>query len=194
MAHHIYQTECFIIGSRLAGDTSRVYYLFTPDFGLVAVKAQGVREIKSKLRYHLTNYSFARVSLVRGKEVWRLVGAESDELRYYNYGSVAERRVVAQLAKFLYSMIHGEEADYKLFDFLRGSVKFMIDSKLEERELVVFEVLVVLRALRLFGYQKELPELEYFIEGTNWSREVLASFTPYRELAVTELNAYFAGR
>ncbi|MEI6494529.1 MAG: hypothetical protein WCO03_00515 [bacterium] len=194
MAHHIYQLECFIIGSRLSGDTSRVYYLLTPNLGLIAAKAQAVREIKSKLRYHLTSYSFARVSLVRGKETWRLVGAESDYPRYSDYRSLDERRVVARMAKFLYSMIHGEEADHCLFELIAGAINFMVKEKLTENHLKNLEVLTILRAMRLLGYQKELPELENFVVGTDLSIETLANFEPWCERATGELNDHFAKR
>jgi recombinational DNA repair protein (RecF pathway) len=192
MAHHIYQTECFIIGSRLSGDTSRIYYLLTPNLGLLSVKAQGVRDIKSKLRYHLTSFSFARVSLVRGKETWRLVGAESDYPKHCDYRSLAERRVVARMSKFLYSMIHGEESDHNLYLLVRGAIDFMMKEKLDDGQLSNLEVLVILRALRLFGYQKELPELEHFVDGEEWSKEVLSDFAPWRERVIGELNDYFA--
>jgi recombinational DNA repair protein (RecF pathway) len=192
MAHHIYQTECFVIGSRPSGDTSRIYYLLTPSLGLISAKAQAIREIRSKLRYHLVSYSFAYVSLVRGKETWRLIGAESGQPRYSDYRSFAERRVVVRIAKFLYSMIHGEEADQNLYSLISEAIKFIANNELDNKELNNLEVLIILRSLRLFGYQKEIPELERFVDGKELSKAVINQFDSYRKLAISELNTYFA--
>ena len=76
MAYRHYQTEGLVINSRPYGEADRFYQILTPDFGLISVLAQGVRLEKSKLRYQILNYSLVNIELVRGREYWRLVGAE----------------------------------------------------------------------------------------------------------------------
>ena len=74
--HHKYSTEAFILKSLHHKDADKVYVLFTENFGLIRASAQGVRLLKSKLRYHLSDFSCINISLVRGRDYWRIVGAE----------------------------------------------------------------------------------------------------------------------
>ncbi len=73
--HHIHHTNALILGSRNRGEANRVFTILTREMGLIHAVAQGVRLNKSKLRYALTDYSYAKIDLVRGKEVWRITSA-----------------------------------------------------------------------------------------------------------------------
>lgn len=57
-------------------EADRIYSILTQDLGLIRATAIGVRKEASKLRGSLEPISLARVSLVRGKEYWRLTSAE----------------------------------------------------------------------------------------------------------------------
>jgi len=70
--YRTYTTEAVVLGSRDAGEANKYYFLLTRELGLIHAFAQGVRELKSKLRYSLAELSYVKVSLVRGKEKWRL--------------------------------------------------------------------------------------------------------------------------
>lgn len=70
-----YHTEALVLGSRETGESDRTVTLFTRDFGLVRARASAIRSEKSKMRYALQNYTYANVSLVRGKNGWRAAGA-----------------------------------------------------------------------------------------------------------------------
>ena len=71
--HTIFETDCFVISSSPQGEANKQLDLLTRDFGLIRATAQGVRWLKSKLRYSLTDFSFTHASLVRGKEFWRVL-------------------------------------------------------------------------------------------------------------------------
>ena len=73
--HHIYHTEAFVLGSNQNGEDSKIITLYTKELGLVRAKAQGIRKLASKLRFTLQNFSYAKVDLVRGKEIWRITTA-----------------------------------------------------------------------------------------------------------------------
>jgi recombinational DNA repair protein (RecF pathway) len=65
MSHTIYTTEGFILKSVNFGEANKYFFIFTREFGLIKTAAQGVRHLQSKLRYGLTDYSLAQVSVVR---------------------------------------------------------------------------------------------------------------------------------
>jgi len=79
MSERIYTTSALVIGERTSGEASKVFTLFTRELGLVYAYARSVREVRSKLRYNLPLYSFTLVSLVAGREYWRIVGAEDSQ-------------------------------------------------------------------------------------------------------------------
>jgi recombinational DNA repair protein (RecF pathway) len=68
--------------------------------------------LSSKLRYNLEDYSFGTFSLVRGREVWRLTGAEKQELP--EKLSLVRARVLNLVKR----LVQGEEKNEKLFNTL----------------------------------------------------------------------------
>ena len=112
MSYAVYTTRGFILGSSPTGEASKLYVLYTEDFGLIRAKAQGVRLVQSKLRYNLEDYSFCTISLVRGKEFWRITGAVSDT-------SPKETVILrARVLNLVRRLVQGEEKNEKLFEAL----------------------------------------------------------------------------
>ena len=112
MSYAVYTTRGFILGSGPTGEASKLYVLYTEDFGLIRAKAQGVRLIQSKLRYNLDDYSFSTFSLVRGKEFWRLTGSVSENL------SKEKLFVRARVLNLVRRLVQGEEKNESLFNAL----------------------------------------------------------------------------
>lgn len=112
MSYAVYTTKGFILGSAPNGEASKVYILYTEDFGLVRAKAQGARLLSSKLRYNLEDFSFATFSLVRGKEFWRITGSQAESLPAE--GKLARARILSLVKR----LVHGEERNDKLFSVL----------------------------------------------------------------------------
>jgi recombinational DNA repair protein (RecF pathway) len=112
MSYAVYTTRGFILGSAPNGEASKVYTIYTEDFGLVRAKAQGVRLLASKLRYNLDDFAFGSFSFVRGKELWRLTGAETASLGPEN----APLR--ARILTLVRRLVQGEERNDGLFKAL----------------------------------------------------------------------------
>jgi len=72
-----YTTEALVLAERESGERAKILTLFSRELGLVYVHGAGLRRMESKLRYNLELYSLCLVSLVPGKENWKLVGAEN---------------------------------------------------------------------------------------------------------------------
>ena len=73
--HHIYHTEGIILGSRNFGEAGKHYYIFTRDLGMITATAQGVRKMSSKLRFVLQDFSYIKIDLVQGKNIFRVTNA-----------------------------------------------------------------------------------------------------------------------
>ena len=73
--HHIYHTEGLILGSKNYKEADKYYYIFTKDLGMVYATAQGVRKMSSRLRYILQDFSYVKIDLVEGRDLWRVTSA-----------------------------------------------------------------------------------------------------------------------
>lgn len=109
MAIEKYTTEAIIVESFDNSEHDRVYKIFTRDFGLVMAHAKSIRKLESKLRAHILPRSVSLVTLVQGREVWRLVGAEGKDV-----SSPYIHEITALIKRF----IRGEGAHKALYDRL----------------------------------------------------------------------------
>ena len=144
MSYAVYTTQGFILGSTASGEASKLYHIYTEDFGLIFAKAQSVRLLTSKLRFNLEEYSFGTFSLVRGKEVWRLTGAGEKQ------SNPRFARIHARVLNLVRRLVQGEEKNPELFAVL----VFMMQGIESENtdDLVAFESLVLIHVLSTLGY------------------------------------------
>ncbi|MEI8339069.1 MAG: recombination protein O N-terminal domain-containing protein [bacterium] len=191
MSHSKYHTEAIVLASRTQGESSLFVFLLTERFGLVGAVATGIRHLKSKLRYSLVDFSLIEVSLVRGKEVWRLTGARKEfdhhhKLSVKNPGFVLWVKILSLIRR----LTTGEEAHQELFTLLKTFFDFIRyeAEKLSPQQLMDLEVLMVIRILRVLGYFGEERELEPFISTHEWKIEEINNFTKQRRLAVQKIN------
>jgi recombinational DNA repair protein (RecF pathway) len=135
MSYAVYTTTGWVLSSAPSGEASRIYSIYTEDFGLIHAKAQGVRLLASKLRYNVEDYSLAVFSFVRGKEIWRLTGAE--KLAVPEKQSMLRARVLNLVRR----LVQGEERNETLFAALSCL-----------REESVSEISILSRVLSALGY------------------------------------------
>ncbi|MDB5259816.1 MAG: repair protein RecO, repair protein RecO [Candidatus Nomurabacteria bacterium] len=109
MAIEKHTTESIVIDAFDQGEHDRVIKLFTREFGMVMVHARSIRKLASKLRAHVLPGRVGLVTLVKGKEVWRLVGAENQK---------AKGEAVQEAIKIIRRLIRGEGEHKILYDRL----------------------------------------------------------------------------
>ena len=112
MPYRIYNTDAVVIDIEDVGEASRRISLLTRDLGLIHAHAQGIRLLKSKLRFHLQLYRSVSVSLLMGREMWRIIGAMDSKPVACPF--------FPRIARMLLRLITGEEAAPKLFDIIRS--------------------------------------------------------------------------
>ena len=151
MSYRIYTTRGFTLGSTPSGETSKSYLIYTEDFGLVRARAQGVRLLASKLRYNLEEYSFLTLSLVRGKEFWRITGAISEF-----DSNTSSSRIIASVRARVFALVkrlvQGEERNDKLFVALTSLFGEDTATITDAEDALAFEALVLARVLSTLGY------------------------------------------
>ena len=145
MSYHIYTTKGIVLSSVPVGEADRIYKILTRDLGLVRARALSVRKSTSKLRGALEPFSLSQVSLVRGKEFWRLTSAELIK----KIGSSGE---VARPLSLLEKLVTGESPHQELFDAVAGSLG-------EDEVEVVSQILFHLGYLKESDLNLEKPQL-----------------------------------
>lgn len=186
MSHTVYHTEGIILSSIDVGESNRFLFILTKDLGLLGVVAQGVRELKSKLRYSLNTLSHTYIDLVRGKEVWRATNTQNLQSFSSLVNNKEKIALYVRLSYLLRRLMPGESAHKRLFEEFLSGIDFLEREEMSIEELRSFEALAVLRILSELGYWGETKKFEEFLDKTVWSHEELLRFSQVR----IEANKY----
>jgi DNA repair protein RecO (recombination protein O) len=189
MSYHIYTTPGFILEGRNIGEANKIFSIFTRDLGLISATAQGVRLLKSKLRPHIGTFSCVRISLVRGKEVWRLTSAEL--VQPYDKELPKEyTHVYVRALSLLKRLLAGEEKNESLYSLLLNAFDFARNLS-SPPDFKNFEHLLVLRIVHNLGYVGESKELTPLLNASEWNKEELKRIQDVEKYAITAINSAF---
>lgn len=189
MAHRIYQTDAFVLQGVNIGDSHQYVDVFTRELGLVRVVARSVRYERSKLRYSIQPFSYVKVSLVRGKEVWRLTGAVAESNLFYDLkGDSGVQKLVAQVFSLVRRLVQGEEKNEYLFNTLISFMNFLDENEIEASEIRPLECIVILRILYSLGYSANSELFQKVFVNTNLSLEHINAMSGMHKDAVVEIN------
>jgi len=165
--------------------------IFTKELGMVDASVQAMREIRSKLRMGLSDLTFSDLSLVRGKNIWKITGASSC---YNLFECFRDDRVkmdvAANIAALLKRMLSGEEKNKEMFILIASGFEWLKEERLSEREVKNFEAVMVMRILNFLGYAGDKLKFEEFLRGAEWSREILDNMAKKRTEALKEINVW----
>lgn len=181
----IYKTLAIVLFKKPRGEANSVLFLMTRDLGCVYASAQGVRALKSKLRYHLDLHGMVRVDLVRGKDVWRIISASPT--KGDPFLSTAAHAVLARIAALVKRLAHGEEPNPLLFTTFEEVYAYVKGVFFTNRDAV--ELVAVLRILDALGYGPEEPLRSVVTKPFS---EAVNEFSPFRTQAIKHINEALA--
>jgi len=190
--HHIYETNAFVLKNTPHGEADALLHLFTEELGLVVATAQGIRYEKSKLRFATQKLSYAHVSLVRGKGIWRLTNAVPIES---NFTDLKQEIVlsITRILRLVERLVAGESGDQKLFSIVVSGVNFL--KSISEREgynidlVLDAEAVVVLRILNRLGYIGSSEQINFYVLNDSWEGEVIEKMKNERRDALKIINS-----
>lgn len=107
MAYTIYETKAVILGVRPIQEHDLFLRVFSDVFGYIHIVAKGTRKAGSKLRPHINEYSIATLSVVKGKEMFRL----TDARRIFAFD---QSRSVVFFLRQAEKLFYNHEEDYGL--------------------------------------------------------------------------------
>jgi recombinational DNA repair protein (RecF pathway) len=186
--YSIYHTEGFILDSYENGEADRVFRIFTRDFGMIYAKATGIRKESSKLCGHLQTFSLSEISLVRGRDLWRITSAREIMNLHRSFGDSLEFiGTLESVFRLLFKMVYGEEKNEPLYEHLSNFCNYYIKSGgLLKDEIKTAEKLLLSKILFSLGYIDD-KDLKPFI-SSYWDSELLCSFRPMEKVAVNYIN------
>ncbi len=188
MSHHIYTTPAMVLSSAPGREADRRYTLFTAEFGMIWAIASGIRRDTSKLRYALQEFSLLDVSLVRGREFWRVTNASTGENIFWRERSrQAVVEMVARIFRLLIRLVPGEEKSAVLYSEMTDALRFVAETDFSDDALLSFEHIVVLRILHDLGYVGTDTELAPILSG-QWSGDLLSAAHASRKKIISTIN------
>jgi DNA repair protein RecO len=174
MVYETYETEGFVLSAKNAGEGNRIFSVLTKDFGLIQAVAQSVRSETSKLRYNLQVFSKTYVSVVKGREYFRIVGARDAEHFFVAFQNDPEKlRFVRRLFNLLLRLVQGEGENHYLFAVLANVVRALSENSYESAHLKQIELLTVVRILYALGYFSDKEKYAAFFENAELTPELV---------------------
>lgn len=145
---HNYVTRAIVLGRGAARESGLVLTLLTEDLGLVRARAEGLRKPGAKLAASLQTLCAGDVTLLRGRDGWRLSGALLIENHFHTLEPAA-RACAARVAGLFLRLIPPGAQEAGFFELYTGFVKDLSGSTAEQQETL--ECGVVLSLLIMLG-------------------------------------------
>jgi len=187
--YHIYRTPGFILKANHVGEADGYFTIYTRDMGLVKAYAKGVRNLKSKLRPCLGDYSYSEFMLVKGKHAWKITNAIGLGNLFYELAANKKiMNVFANVFALLRNLLHGQEKNEMLFHHILSSYMFSKENRIRDDQVPQFECMLVLRILHSLGYVGASSHLYRLIDSKEWREDRLEELKHLMPHAVLEIN------
>jgi recombinational DNA repair protein (RecF pathway) len=184
--HTLHTTLAYVLDAYPHGESNYVYKLFTRNLGLLYAHAQSVRELKSKNKFALQTGHITEITLVRGREVWRITTAQhvpeqldADEQNHMS------RNVLNLIGKFLAV----EDVSERVFDTMTSGIQTSRTCKQEDVMLV--EAITILRIMDILGFvARPLEELviAHFLGKHDFSKETIEIAREHKKTLLIRVN------
>ncbi|MBI2097106.1 MAG: recombination protein O N-terminal domain-containing protein [Candidatus Sungbacteria bacterium] len=152
----MHQSRAFVLERRERREADQLVTLYTEEFGILRTIASGVRKAGAKLRGHLEPPAKTEVTLVTGKQNYRLTGAILID-SFARIRKFLERRRAAEAAAAVLLRIFFQERDPRIWGALEeffGALdrESPLPARLCQQALFWF----LIRALAILGYHASL--------------------------------------
>lgn len=187
MAERVYTTEGIVLKRALRGEANVAVSLFTKELGLIQAEARSARYERSKLRYGLSLLAHGTFSVVAGKAMFKVIGAERVS-SYLPAATPVSARALAHMSALLLRLVPQGERQPTLFGRVQEGFQLM-SSEEDQDVLESVECVLALRMLHALGYLPDTEELQEFIGARTVSREFAHALKNRRSEAVRVINA-----
>ncbi len=185
--HHIYHTHGFILSSRNKGEANKMITIYTREMGLVHAAAQGIRLNKSKLRFALQDFSYVKLDLVRGKEIWRVTSAKHISSFPFARCNSSSLLLITRVNKLIERLCNGESPNEEIFNDYIQALELLDDENISNSSREALELHLVLRIMNNLGYIGDSEILtKYLSSAFNYSK--IDSLLRERKSIISHIN------
>jgi recombinational DNA repair protein (RecF pathway) len=172
MSYKTYTTEAIVCGSYNNNTADKNYLLFSKEGGMLWASARSVREERSKQRCALQDFSHIRVSLVKGKQGWRIGSVESLGNAFLSAHSRSMRALVTFAVQQLRRYVHGE---VPLLALYTDALEILTHPNEFAETMLVVQKIFSLRLMSDLGYIAPSPVWEKLVQAAS-IQEALAAY------------------
>jgi DNA repair protein RecO (recombination protein O) len=166
-----YQTEAIVIKKTKLGEADTILTLYTPNLGKIQGFAKSLRKTKSKMAGHLELLTHSQISLVRGRNIDTVTGAQTIN-SFLPLKSDLELTSAALYATELVNQFAADDVeDEPVFKLLLATLQRLSQGQNSDLVLRYFE----LQLLDLVGYR---PQLEQCVACHQPLKETTNYFCP----------------
>ncbi|MCX6754656.1 MAG: DNA repair protein RecO [Candidatus Nomurabacteria bacterium] len=185
--HHIYHTHGFILSSRNTGEANKMLTIYTREMGLIRAAAQGVRLHKSKLRFTLQDFSYVKVDLVRGRELWRVTSAKHISSFPLARSNALSFILITRVNKLIERLCTGESPNENIFDDFIQALYLLDDENISAQSREALELHLVLRIMNSLGYVGNSQILNNYL-STSFNHSKTESLLRDRQSIISHIN------
>ncbi len=170
---HKYVTSSIVLARTPLAESASLVTLLTDEFGLICARAEGLRKPGAKLAHALQTLDRSSVTLVRGKEGWRLSGALLEEHWFAKLDRPARLRA-GRVAGLLLRLVRGEANDPELYNLFAQFLEALPERSEESQDAL--ECITALHMLAILGLDAgALPGTDHYEPLTAEERRALVT-------------------
>lgn len=149
MSHAVYQTPALILKTKNMRESNKLVYLYTKKFGLIYASMQSLRDLRSKMRYHIHPHALVDVDVVQGRNIWRITGVHEHQSAFQKLDTPWYR-----LQSLVCDMVHRLCIDEDTNESLWNDIHMLYDYMYHHDALYhdVYEYIIMVRILYHLGY------------------------------------------
>ncbi len=187
----IYTTEAIILSNGSFREDGKRYLFLSPTLGLCFARAEGVRLLKSRLRYTLQDLSLVELDLVFTKSGWKITNARLEKSWYPIFST--NKNFLLKLGRVKNLLVRLTDGSFEMgeifflfkrvFDYCENS-KFEEDEK-KKKSLELYLGSEILKYLGYLDYQNWKPEI---LSRSDLNGEYLEAIFNNRVFVAGEIN------
>ncbi len=154
-----YKTRGIILEREAYGENDSRVFIYTPDFGKLALVARGTQKLSSKLAAHLEPLNFCEIMVVRGKQYDYVGNAISEEVFAGIKDDYAKTAVAGEILKLVNEVTREKQAEREIFLLLKDFLAAVsIEYGPTPIRLYILKFTFILKFISLLGYAPELDK------------------------------------
>lgn len=153
-----YRTKGFIFKKEERGEASRVFKVFTEDYGKLEIYGKSIRKIASKLKGGIEIFCLSEVEFIEGKTHKTLTDASFVKKFKGIAESPGKYRIAEKISKNLDNFLKGQEKDDELFFLIMEAFKELDEAPLRKDYCSLIYYCFLWNFFAHLGYKPEISK------------------------------------